>query len=126
MRYLGVISNTDDIVTKTYADASASYISINTQSGTTYTSVIGDAGKLINFTNASAVTFTVPTDASVAYDIGSIITILQSGAGQVTVTPAGGVTVNSANGLKLASQYSTAELIKISSNTWLLAGRTII
>ena len=62
------------------------------------------------------------TNASVAYATGSQISIVQLGAGQVTVVGAGGVTVNATPGLKLRAQYSAATLIKVGTDSWLLVG----
>jgi len=98
-------------------------IPLNTQTGTTYTLVVGDAGDLVTLTNASPITLTVPTNASVAFAIGTQITIVQSGAGKVTVAGAVGVTVNSAeNYLSLRSQWSAGTLIKTNTNSWILIG----
>ena len=93
----------------------------NQQTGTTYTFVLTDAGKLVEFNNASAITVTVPTNASVAYPIGTQINLLQTGAGQVTVS-AGSTTVNATPGLKLRAQWSSATLIKRNTDTWVLVG----
>lgn len=98
-------------------------IPLNAQTGTTYTLVAGDAGNLVTLTNAAAITLTVPLNSSVAFAIGTQITITQSGAGTVTVAGAVGVTVNSADGdLKLRTQWSAATLIKIATNSWILIG----
>ena len=95
---------------------------LNAQTGTTYTLVLGDAGKFVTLSNASAITLTVPLASSVAYAIGTSIDLVQLGAGQVTVAGTGGVTVNSTPGLKLRAQYSSATLLKIATNTWVLVG----
>jgi hypothetical protein len=98
-------------------------IPLNAQTGTTYTLVAGDAGDLVTLTNAAAITLTVPLNSSVAFAIGTQITITQSGAGTVTVAGAVGVTVNSADGdLKLRTQWSAATLIKTATNSWILIG----
>ena len=98
-------------------------IPLNTQTGTTYTLVAGDAGDLVTLTNSSPITLTVPTNASVPFATGSQITIVQSGAGNVTVVGATGVTVNSADAdLKLRVQWSAATLIKLGTNNWVLIG----
>jgi hypothetical protein len=94
----------------------------NAQSGTTYTTVLSDAGKLVELNNASAITLTVPPSSSVAYNTGTQIQILQTGAGQVTVVGGSGVTVNATPGLKLRAQWSTATLIYRGSNNWVLLG----
>jgi hypothetical protein len=96
--------------------------SINAQTGTTYTLVIGDAEKLVTLSNGSAITMTVPTNASVAFPTGVHIDLAQIGAGQVTVAAAGGVTVNSTPTLKFRAQHSGATLVKTATNTWQLMG----
>jgi hypothetical protein len=97
-------------------------VTVNAQTGTTYTTVLTDAGKVIELDNASAITLTVPTHATVAYPVGTQIRLLQTGAGQVTVAPAGGVTVNGTPGLKLSAQWAEAKLTKRASNVWVLTG----
>lgn len=99
-----------------------SQVSINAQTGTTYTTVLSDQSKLITLNNASAIALTIPANSSVAYPVGTQIDLSQFGAGQVTVAGAGGVTVNSASGLKLKSQYSSASCVKVDTDTWLLVG----
>lgn len=61
----------------------------NTQTGN-YTLVLSDAAKVIELNSATAVNLTVPLNSSVAFPIGTLIEILQLGAGQVTVVAAGG------------------------------------
>jgi hypothetical protein len=80
-------------------------IPLNAQTGTTYTLVAGDAGQLVTLANASAITLTVPTNASVPFAIGTQITITRAGSGSLTVVGDTGVTVNSADSfLKLRTQ----------------------
>ena len=95
---------------------------INAQTGTTYTLVLTDAAKLVTLTNAAAVTLTVPTNTSVAFPVGTHVDWAQLGAGQVTVAPAGGVTVNATPTLKARAQYDAATLVKLATDTWLLVG----
>jgi hypothetical protein len=98
-------------------------IPLNAQTGTTYTLAVGDAGQLVTLSNASAITLTVPTNASVPFAIGTQITITQANSGEVTIAGAVGVTVNSADGdLKLRTQWSAATLIKTNTNSWILIG----
>lgn len=91
---------------------------INAQAGG-YTLVLGDASKLIEMSGGG--TLTVPTDASVAFPTGTQISILQTGASQVTVGGSG-VTINGTPGLKLRTQWSSATLIKRATDTWALVG----
>jgi hypothetical protein len=99
---------------------------INTQTGTTYTLAVSDAGKLVTLDNASPITLTIPANASVAIPVQKQIDIAQIGDGQVTVSPAGGVTIISLNGnLKLAGKGAGAMLLKLATNTWLLMGAIV-
>ena len=100
-------------------------IPLNTQTGTTYTLTANDAGQLVTLSNASGITLTVPTNASVPFAIGTQITITQANSGQVTVVGDTGVTVNSADTyLKLRTQWSAGTLIKTNTNSWILIGDT--
>lgn len=94
---------------------------INPQTGTTYTLVNGDAGKLVTLTNSSAITVTV--DTSTALTAGQRIDLAQLGSGQVTIS-ASGVTINGTPGLKTRTQYSVATLICTATDTYLLVGDT--
>lgn len=99
-------------------------ITLNAQTGTTYTLVLGDAHKLVTLNNASAITLTIPTESVVAFDIGDQVNIVQLGAGQVTVGGAG-VTLRAQGGKnKLNGQYAIGTLIKLNTNEWLLVGNT--
>jgi hypothetical protein len=92
---------------------------------TTSTSVglaLTDAGKLVECSNTSAITLTVPLNSSIAFPIGTQITVLQTNTGQVTFVGASGVTVNGTPGLKLRAQWSSATLIKRADNVWVLIG----
>lgn len=95
----------------------------NAQTGTTYTLVLTDAGKMVTLTNASAITLTVPPNADVAFPVNTRIDLLQYGAGQVTVAAGSGVTIYSSGAkLKITGQYSGATLWKKATNTWVLVG----
>lgn len=87
-----------------------------------YTVALGDRDSLIEVAAGSAKTITIPTNASVAYPIGTSIDILQTSTGQVTIAGAGGVTVNATPGLKLRTQWSSATLFKRGTDTWVVFG----
>ena len=74
--------------------------------------------------SASATTFTVPTDATLNFPIGTSIDILRVGAGAVTIAAAtpGTTTINATPGNKLRAQWSSATLFKRAANTWILMG----
>jgi hypothetical protein len=101
---------------------SAGGVTINAQTGTTYTFVVNDADKLVTFTNASAVTATVPPNSSVAYSTGTVINIAGLGDGLVSVVGGSGVTINATPGLNLRAKFSGATLIKTGTDTWLMLG----
>lgn len=111
----------DNIVNKKYVDAN-DRLGINNQTGTTYTLVLADENALVNMNNAAANTLTIPTNAAVAFPIGTQILVSQVGVGVTTIAGAG-VTLHSAGGLlSTSSQYSTLSLIKKATDTWLIAG----
>lgn len=98
-------------------------IGFNSQTGTTYTLVIGDKDKLVQSSNASSITITVPPSVFSANDQ---ISIAQTGAGQVSFAQGAGVTITSngatASAPKLRVQYSAASVICTASNTFLIIG----
>lgn len=94
-----------------------------TDSTTARTLALSDKFGSLKFTSASATTVTVPANADVAFPTGSYVELYQFGAGQVTVSPASGVTIRSTDSqVKLRTQYSSAVLIKVDTNEWLLTG----
>lgn len=103
-------------------------LSLNAQTGTTYTFVLTDNGKLVTASNASAQTYSIPTNASVAFPIGTQINLIQIGAGQVTVsaTTPGTTTVlsNAATsaGPKCRNQYASLTAIKVATDAWYVIG----
>jgi hypothetical protein len=91
---------------------------LNNQTGTDYTLGLVDSNRTVRMTNAAPNTVTVPANASVAIRIGSIITMLQWGAGQTTLVEDDGVTINTPNGLVLAGQGAAVDLIKVGVDEW--------
>ena len=97
-------------------------IAINAQTAS-YTAVLTDDGKLITMSNASANTFTVPPNSSVAFGIGTQLNIAMLGAGQTSLVAGSGVTLNSAGTkLKLDAQYAVCTCVKTDTNTWFVVG----
>lgn len=95
-------------------------LTINTQSGTTYSLVATDAdSKMVQFTSSSSVTVTVP---SATFTAGQQINLTRYGTGSVTVQGAAGVTVNATPTLVLRAQYSAATLVCIDASTFVLYG----
>lgn len=95
----------------------------NVQSGSTYSLVASDVGKLIEFTNNGAVTFTIPTNATVPFNVGDRVDVLLASTGSVTISPVAGVTVNAEGGLyTISSQWSKFTLIKRETDSWVVTG----
>lgn len=97
----------------------------NQQSATTYTFQLSDANLIVEGSNGSATTFTIPTNATAEFPVGSTITIIQTGAGQITISPASGVTLNGTPGTKLRTQWSVATITKRATNTWIIYGDVV-
>lgn len=95
---------------------------INAQTGTTYTVVLADEGKLVTLSNAGAITCTLPQDSDVAIPVGGRVDFAQIGAGQVTFAAGTGATVNATPGLKISAQYGGVSAVKRAANTWILFG----
>lgn len=96
----------------------------NAQIGTTYTLVLTDVAKVVSLTNAAAITLTIPTNASVAFPIGTQIVLYQGGAGQVTVSGAGVTIRAQGTKTKMNGQYSVAGLLKVNTDEWVFYGNT--
>ena len=98
-------------------------LTLNAQTGTTYTAVAADSGKLVTLSNASAITVTLPPST---YAVGEQINFVQLGAGQVTFAQGSGVTIVStgatASAPKISKQYAAATAICTASNTFLVIG----
>jgi hypothetical protein len=115
----------DKVADRAIGSSQLDNISLNAQTGTTYTLALADAQKLVTLNNASPITVTVPLNSSVAFEIGDQINLLQIGAGQVTISPDGGVTVRSEGSrLKIKAQYAIVTLVKIGTDEWVLIGNT--
>lgn len=99
----------------------ADKLTINPQTGTTYTVVTADAGLMLRMNNANAITLTIDTNANQPLDTGTVITIEQQGAGVVTVTPASGVTINSTS-RKTWGQYTVIQVYKVDTDVWNVIG----
>lgn len=93
-----------------------------------YTPVSADQYQtLVLMNKATAVNFTIPTNANVAYPVGTAITVLNIGAGTCTIkaVTSGTTTVNSAGAVAAQptlAQYKTAVCIKTATDTWYVVG----
>ena len=123
----GFPAATGDVLTSTMFNGLVAF-TLNAQTGTTYTSVLTDSYQvLVTMSNASANAFKIPTNASVAHPVGTVITVMNIGAGTCTISAvtSGTTTVLSA-GATAASptllQYKSAACIKTATDTWYVMG----
>lgn len=94
------------------------------QTGTSYTLVLGDAGKGVSMADASANTLTIPTNSSVAFPIHTVIVVVQRGAGTTTIAGDTGVTVNGVSGGSgdITSKWQAVTLWKVDTDEWYAMG----
>lgn len=118
------LTGSQTLTNKTLTDAIITQAILTpTFTANAYTLQLSDQGDILLASNgATAGTITVPLQSSVTWPTGTQITIIQSGAGQITIAGAGGVTVNGTPGLKLRTQWSSATLIRRASDAWVLIG----
>ncbi len=101
---------------------------INAQSGATYTLASTDQYQvLVQTTNASTKTVSIPTDATYNFPVGTTVTFLNTGAGLLTINAvtSGTTTVTSAGAVSSAptvAQYRSAACIKTAANAWTVVG----
>jgi len=121
----GFPAATGDILTAAAFNGLVAF-TLNDQTGTSYTPVLTDQYQvLITRSNAGASTLTIPTNASVAFPVGTVITVLNKGAGAVTISGSGGVTVLSAGAVAASpvlNQYKSCALMQTSANNWYVVG----
>jgi hypothetical protein len=100
-----------------------------TVAGTTYSLVDGDQDRTIVTTSSSNVTITVEDDSTVEFPLGTSISILQVGTGQVTLANAATVTLNSPGNIGALSnryQFTTCGVYKYAANTWVAFGDLVV
>jgi hypothetical protein len=123
----GFPTATGDVLTSTTVNNLVAF-GINADATNDYTAVIADAYQtLVPMNKATAIAFKIPTNASVAFPVGTAITILNKGAGLCTIsaTTSGTTTVLSAGATAASptlAQYKTAVCIKTATDTWYVVG----
>jgi len=123
----GLPAATGDVLTAASYNSLVAF-TVGTANTADYTAVLADQYQVLEVMNkATAIAFNIPTDASVAFPVGTAITVLNIGAGLCTisaVTP-GTTTVLSAGAVAASptlAQYKTAVCIKTAANTWYVVG----
>lgn len=94
--------------------------SINDQTGTAYTLLSSDNGKVVVLDNASAVTVTVPSGLGAGFNC----SFVQKGAGQVSFSASGTTINNRQSHTKINAQYGVASIVAYAADTFVLAGDT--
>ncbi len=99
-------------------------VRIRTLTGASHTLEAIDLGSIIETTGSSAVTVTIPTEAVVPFETGTLINITQVGSGGTTLQAAVGVTLNGVAGgsVALSGQWSGAALTKRGTDAWVIQG----
>jgi hypothetical protein len=123
----GLPAVTGDVLTAANYNSLVAF-TVGTANTSDYTAVLADSYQVLEVMNkATAIAFKIPTDASVAFPVGTALTVLNIGAGTCTisaVTP-GTTTVLSAGAVAASptlAQYKTAVCIKTAANTWYVVG----
>jgi hypothetical protein len=121
------VSTAQTLTNKTLTDPKIN-LAFNADSGSGYTAVLTDNGKVVTMSNGSGNTFSIPTNASVAFPIGTQINVLQIGAGQTTIqaVTSGTTSILSTAGTaaepKIRARYGMATCIKAATDTWYVVG----
>lgn len=94
-------------------------LTIEEVTGTTYTIDVDDVWRHLRFTNVAGCTVTVPANVDVDIPVGARIRLTAAAAGDVVLTPAGGVTLNSRDdAFTSGGQYAVFELEKVATDEW--------
>jgi hypothetical protein len=117
--------STGDILSAAAANGLVNF-TLNDQTGTTYSPVLTDQYQvLVTRSNAAASTMVIPTNATTAFPVGTVITVLNKGVGLVSISGAVGVTILSAGtvaAIPTLSQYKSCAIMQTSANNWYVVG----
>lgn len=124
----GFPASTGNILTADMYNGLVTFDASGSDQTADYTAVIGDSyQKLVYMNKATAVAFNIPTNASVAFPVGTVLNVLNKGVGTVTisaVTPAT-TTIVSAGTVSISPTLGTAKMaacVKISADVWYVVG----
>ena len=123
----GLPAATGDVLTASTVNGLVTF-TVGSDQTADYTAVLTDQYQvLVPMNKATAVAFKIPTNASVAFPVGTAITVLNKGVGAVTISAvtSGTTTVLSAGAVAASptlAQYKTAVCIKVATDTWYVAG----
>jgi hypothetical protein len=123
---VATLTGTQTLTNKTLTDAKVN-LAFDAETAS-YTAVLANNSQVVTMDNASANTFSIPTNASVAFPIGTQINVLQIGAGQTTIqaTTSGTTSILSTGATaaqpKLRARYSAATCVKAGTDLWYVFG----
>ena len=123
----GLPAATGDVLTASTVNGLVTF-TVGSDQTADYTAVLTDQYQvLVPMNKATAVAFKLPTNASVAFPVGTAITVLNKGAGAVTISAvtSGTTTVLSAGAVAASptlAQYKTAVCVKTATDTWYVVG----
>jgi hypothetical protein len=123
----GLPAVTGDVLTASTFNGLITF-TVGAANTTDYTAVLADQYQVLEIMNkATAIAFKIPTDASVAFPVGTALTVLNIGAGTCTISAvtSGTTTVLSAGATPASptlAQYKSAVCIKTAANTWYVVG----
>jgi hypothetical protein len=121
------LTTAQTLTNKTLTDPKIN-LAFTADTGSSYTAVLTDNGKVVTMSNGSGNTFRIPTNASVAFPIGTQLNVLSIGAGQTTINAvtSGTTTIQSTGATaaepKLRVRYSSATCIKAGTDLWYVIG----
>ena len=124
------VGTTDDVtfadgnftgnVTSSGGSISGFDASLNDQTGTTYSLVSADNGKVITLNNSNGITLTVPSGLGSGFNC----LIIQKGTGQIFISASGTTLINRQGHTKTAGQYAVVSIVNIGNDTIILGGDT--
>jgi hypothetical protein len=123
----GFPASTGDVLSAAMFNGLTAF-TVGTANTADYTAVIADQYQVLEVMNkATAIAFKIPTNASVAFPIGTAITILNIGVGVCTISAvtSGTTTILSGGAVAAAptlAQYKSAVCIKTGTDTWYVVG----
>jgi hypothetical protein len=123
---VATLTGTQTLTNKTLTDAKIN-LAFDAETAS-YTAVLANNSQVVTMDNASANTFSIPTNASVAFPIGTQINVLQIGAGQTTIqaVTSGTTSILSTGATaaqpKLRARYSAATCVKAGTDLWYVFG----
>jgi hypothetical protein len=123
----GMPASTGDVLSAAMFNSLVAF-TIGSDQTADYTAVLADQYQvLVPMNKATAVAFKIPTDASVAFPVGTAITVLNKGVGAVTISAvtSGTTTINSAGAVAASptiAQFKSAVCVKTAANVWYVLG----